>query len=89
MNERRQDIISRNNGFAADSFEQEWQELECRLSTLAQQAKVLNRLDLLSMIIKQQTVMRRNKPNKKVFNSVQKQVERIETLLSEHGARTR
>ena len=76
----------RNNRYlyfsAPDSLQDNWDNLLNRLKTLEYTARSLRRNDLIVQIVRQETVMYRNKPHKKIYRAILKIVDKIELQLN-------
>ena len=89
MNEDRHRNILNISGKPEDPLEQDWYALSARLQVLLDRVKPFYRKDVYDEIIKLSKVLTRNKPSKKVYNSVIKRIQEIENVVKDLGGRIR
>lgn len=76
-------------GQKVDPLKEDWDALSRRLQHLYATAQSALRMDLLAPIARQINVLQRNAPNKKIYRSILKFVEQIESELDNYIERTR
>lgn len=76
-------------GKPENSLEQDWTDLQVRVQTLIDRVKPFYRKDIFDELIKLSIVLTRNKPNKKVYNSILRRIQKVEDIVKDLGGRIR
>ena len=88
MNEQRNQKMRYLSGKMTDSLEQDWENLLMRLQSLRQRAHIC-RVDLIKPIMRQENVLMKNKPNKKIYRTILKFADDIELQIANTTNRMR
>lgn len=81
MNEQRNMKIRYLSGNMSNSLEQDWENLLARLQSLRQRAHTC-RVDLIKPIMRQENVLLKNKPNKKIYRTILKFADDVESQIT-------
>ncbi len=81
MNELRYKLILNMAGNPKTELQEDWDELIERFRLLQYRLNATGRMDILREIIQQQSVLRTNRPSKKVYKSVKRKFEELELIV--------
>ena len=84
MNEQRNDKILYLTQ-RINSLQTDWYNLLARLQSLEKQSMALFRNDMVTLILNQENVLKKNSPNKKIYRSISNFADKIELELNNIG----